>query len=204
MGIASLQCFGVIRSKATLGCHSLINASAEVRFPPWLYLYLDFVLHTNSDGAKPASGYRQWSWMTSLKANDHELVLQWFRLLLLRVRKSEDTMMTSHYARPRRITTYHNLLGTLCQLPDLPCQVPSSRAVLAVVPSCIPMRQRHRCDHDLKLSFWFPPSQAAVPVSCGKAEKWRPSLVGWRPSLLGWRPSLAVCGGQRFQVEFHR
>ena len=88
---------------------SLIDPTAEVRFLPWLYIYLDFVLHTNVGGVKPSNKYKLWSWFGREEANTFELVhrVKWFRLLLLRVHKIEATLLTSCYARPSsKVTTF--------------------------------------------------------------------------------------------------
>ena len=87
----------------------LCDTSAEVRFLPWLYLYLDFVLVTNYGGVKPSSGYKTWTWFSRQAASSHAVVtrVKWFRLMLIRVYKSESRPLSSEYARPSsRILTF--------------------------------------------------------------------------------------------------
>ena len=82
--------------------NSLIDETADALFVPWLYLYLDFVLRTNCGGVQPTRAYKIWSWLSRPEANQHAVVerVKWFRLLLLRVYKLENKMLTSQYARP--------------------------------------------------------------------------------------------------------
>lgn len=82
--------------------NSLLQATAEVLFIPWLYLYLDFVLHTDSGGIKPTNAYKKWTWLSRDDAGQYDLVLRVkrFRLMLLRVHRLEIKMQTSQYARP--------------------------------------------------------------------------------------------------------
>ena len=88
---------------------SLVADLAPVVFVPWLYLYIDFVLHTNSGGARPANRYKQWHWMSRSEAAALDLFLRtkWFRLLLLQVYKLEGVQLSSQYVRPStRATTF--------------------------------------------------------------------------------------------------
>ena len=63
--------------------NSLIKAEAEIIFVPWLYMYIDYVLHTNSGGIQPSNAYSRWTWLDRETAGQHPVVLRvkWFRLL---------------------------------------------------------------------------------------------------------------------------
>ena len=82
--------------------NSLIKAEAEIIFVPWLYMYIDYVLHTNSGGIQPSNAYSRWTWLDRETAGQHPVVLRvkWLRLLLLRVHRLEQRALSSLYTRP--------------------------------------------------------------------------------------------------------
>ena len=61
--LATSKLVGTAWSALSEWSRTLIDPDAEIRFLPWLYLYIDFALRTNLGGAKPSNQYKKWSWI---------------------------------------------------------------------------------------------------------------------------------------------
>ena len=99
---------------------SLQHPNAPVIYIPWLYLLIDFVLHSGRGGIRPVRKYSTWEWLTRDGAQQFDLQerIKWFRIFLLRIHKLESVQLSTQYVRPSsRITVFwaHCISCRMCE-----------------------------------------------------------------------------------------
>ena len=82
--------------------HSVTHPEAPIVYVPWVFLFLDFVLHTGFGGLQPIDRYRTWTWLDRQAGSAIDLItrVKWFRLCLQKVHRQEHTLLESHFVRP--------------------------------------------------------------------------------------------------------